>query len=114
MKHIEQLILVLVCLGVMKYLIDTPFPTTFSTVYSSEGVGITIQKQYIIPVQFLIRILLQIGLATWIYFRAVGTKKYKWIWSLFSLFFGIYGVIIYFLKQLVDGKNYKSNTIADL
>ncbi|MEL6929366.1 MAG: hypothetical protein AAFO95_12120 [Cyanobacteria bacterium J06600_6] len=113
MKQIEKLVVGLLILKIASYLFGNFLVAASFKISSLEiadiGIQGLIQSQYIEPIQLLIRILLQFGLAVWIYFRVNGSRQSKWIWSLFSLCFGIYGVTVYFLKQLVDHKLYASN-----
>lgn len=51
-------------------------------------------------VTFLIRGLLNVGAAVWIYLEAQLAKRTAWVWALLGIFFGLTGLLLYYLVDL--------------
>ena len=50
---------------------------------------------------FLFTILVNIGSAVWLYIEARKTQNSKWLWATLGLFAGLFGVILWFLSEIL-------------
>ncbi len=56
----------------------------------------------LVSIRVILGLLVQIGVAIWLFLQATRDKSARWVWALFGLTFGISAAILYFLMQLVE------------
>ncbi len=107
MKRIEKVAVVLVVLWFCT-LVVTPLTSYLTRVVFHQGAladqafRLSMTESALLTVRLIIRALVHIGVAIWLFFEASRESAAKWIWGLFGLTFGINAAILYFLIQLIE------------
>ena len=61
-------------------------------------------KYYAEHFSVIIGLLVNIGAAVWLYIEAKSIELKAWIWSLLGFFFGIMGILMFYVIQLYSTK----------
>ena len=56
----------------------------------------------VMTVQRILYVVVQFGVAIWLFIQAKRDRTRSWVWGLFGLIFGIVAVVLYFLMQLIE------------
>jgi len=103
MRNIEKIAIVLIVLWFLA-LAPTPLITVImAQIYGAEQISqMNLGLKTIIMVSSFVGVLVNIGVAVWLYIQAKKDKNSPWVWCLFSLVFGIIAAVLYFLMQLIE------------
>ena len=67
-----------------------------SRAYGAAGPPLNIYRRWELASQ-LFSHLINIGTALWLFLAARKEKLSQWVWGMFGLFFGLLGVVVYFV-----------------
>ncbi len=103
MKKIEVIAVVLIVLWALT-LVSNPIITLITarlyTPPAQAALGCT--HKAMLAARNIISVLVQVGVAVWLFIQAKRDRATSWVWGLFGLTFGISAAILYFLLRLVD------------
>ncbi|MCK4820910.1 hypothetical protein KA005_34415, partial [bacterium] len=57
----------------------------------------------------IVSVLVQVGVAVWLFIQAKRDRATSWVWGLFGLTFGISAAILYFLLGFIEEMKVKRN-----
>ena len=103
MKKIEKIAIILIVLWVLTLASNPVITIIMGRLYSpQEFVNITFMQKGLLAARTILGLLVQIGIAVWLFMQAKRDKAARWVWALFGLTFGISAAILYFLLQLIE------------
>jgi len=96
MKRYEKWVLALIALLLLSRVGGVVRDMYLSSVYGSAGPPPNVYAQWKLASQWLSH-LVNIGAGLWLFLAARKEKLAQWVWGLFGLFFGLLGVVVYFV-----------------
>ncbi len=102
MKKIEVVAIVLIILWTVLLLTTSILSfISLASIYPPDEGASRLIEIGVRQTQMMLYILVQFGVAIWLFIQAKRDRARSWLWGLFGLIFGIVAVVLYFLMQLI-------------
>jgi len=103
-KKIEGFAIVIIILGVVSK-ISTIFMSQLTEWCLGGGrqhEAMNLEARTMLTVWNVLYLLVNLGVASWLFVVAGKVRRSKWIWALFGLMYGLMAAILYFLLDFIE------------
>ena len=114
-KKIETLAIILIVLGIISK-ISSPLMSMLTGLINGAGRqqnSISLEGRTMLTVWIVLSMLVNIGVAVWLFVSSKQDRRSKWIWALFGFVYGLTAAVLYFLVDVIDEIRRQKTVVSD-
>ena len=103
-KNIEILAIIMILLAVVSK-ISSPVMSWATAWFLGAGRQVDSMNhewRMMLTVWNVLYLLVNLGVAVWLFVSAKEERRSKWIWAMFGLFYGLTAAVLYFLLDVIE------------
>ena len=103
-NKIEMLAIIMILLGIISK-ISSPVMSWATAWFLGAGRqldSMNHEARTMLTVWNALYMLVNLGVAVWLFVSAIKERRSKWIWALFGLFYGLTAAVLYFLLDVIQ------------